>query len=117
MRISGSVLPAIGPIAGPESLQAITRLVLTFFGLAFERHFTKTQREASRDVTAVEHLTGAVAEIVRVGVARARTDLGTPVEDILHIDEHRQATIEEVAAESHVEEITRLAFAHQADGR
>ena len=109
--------PAIGPIAGPESLQAITSLAVAFLGLLFELHLTETQREARRDITTVEHLSSAVAEIVRVGVARTRTDAGAPVEDVLNIDEHRQTTVEEVAAETHVEEITCLALTHQADGR
>ena len=111
------VFSAIGPIAGPESLQAITSLAVAFLGLLFELHLTKTQCEACRDVAAVQHLAGAVAEIVRVGVAGSRANLCAPVEDVLHIDKYRQAAVEEIATQTHIEEITCLALAHQADGR
>ena len=100
-----------------ELFKAVASLVFALLGLSLEFHLTETQCEASRDVTAVQHLASAVAEIIRVGVGGTRTDLGTPIEDVLYVDKHRETALEEVAAETHVEEIARLALTHQADGR
>lgn len=70
-------------------LQTIPRLAAAFLGLALEFQFSETQCEARRYVAAVQHLAGAVAAVVRVGVGGAGANRRAPVEDVLYVDEHR----------------------------
>ena len=49
-------------------LQAVASLSIAFLGTLLQLQLTETQGDASRDVTAVEHLAGAVGKVIRVCV-------------------------------------------------